>query len=146
MQSGFFIRNFTDNDFPEIIRLWELLALGSVQRADDKHIINRTIQMGGQLLLMIEKDSDKIVGTSWLTVDGRRTYIHHFGIHTDLQGRGLSKILLNESLQLAKSYGMQIKLEVHKDNQKALGLYLKAGFTYLGDYQVYIIRDISKIL
>jgi ribosomal protein S18 acetylase RimI-like enzyme len=40
---------------------------------------------------------------------------------------------------------MHIKLEVHKDNVKALGLYKKAGFGYLGDYHVYIIRDISAI-
>jgi ribosomal protein S18 acetylase RimI-like enzyme len=94
---------------------------------------------------MIEKNSDAIVGTSWLTVDGRRTYLHHFGINSDYQGNGLSKILLDASLKLAKTYGMQIKLEVHNDNVKALGLYKKAGFTYLGDYHVYIIRDISII-
>ena len=146
MLPGFYIRKYNNSDYAEIIQIWESLELGGALRGDDNLVIKRTIQMGGQLLLMIEKDSDKIVGTSWLTVDGRRTYIHHFGIHTDFQGKGLSKILLNESLQLAKIYGMQIKLEVHKDNEKALGLYLKAGFTYLGDYQVYIIRDISKIL
>jgi len=101
--------------------------------------------MGGQLLLMINTDSEIIVGTSWLTVDGRRTYLHHFGIHTDYQGKGLSKLLLDASLKLAKSFGMQIKLEVHKDNVKALGLYKTAGFKYLGDYYVYIIRDISTL-
>jgi ribosomal protein S18 acetylase RimI-like enzyme len=57
----------------------------------------------------------------------------------------LASILLGESLKLAKTYGMQIKLEVHKDNARALGLYTKAGFTYLGDYLVFIIRDISHI-
>jgi ribosomal protein S18 acetylase RimI-like enzyme len=53
--------------------------------------------------------------------------------------------LLDASLKLAKSFGMQIKLEVHKENSKAIGLYTKAGFTYLGDYDVYIIRNISSI-
>ncbi len=146
MSPDFYIREYVDSDYPEMILLWESLGLGGAQRGDDDKVIRRTILMGGQLLLLIEKETGKIIGTSWLTVDGRRTYLHHFGIHTDFQGRGLSKMLLNESLQLAKTYGMQIKLEVHKYNQKALGLYLKAGFTYLGDYRVYIIRDISKIL
>jgi len=146
MNPGFFIREYVDHDFEEMILLWESLGLGGAFRGDDDLVIRRTIQMGGQLLLMIEKDSGKIVGTSWLTVDGRRCFLHHFGIHTDFQGNGLSKILLEASLRLAKTFGMQIKLEVHKDNQKALNLYLKSGFTYLGDYRVYIIRDISKIL
>jgi len=146
MNSSFFIREYVDSDYPEMTLLWKSLGLGGAYRGDDDLVIRRTIKMGGQLLLMIEKDTGKIVGTSWLTVDGRRTYLHHFGIHTDFQGNGLAKILLDASLKLAKTYGMQIKLEVHKENLKALGLYLKAGFTYLGDYQVYIIRDISKIL
>ena len=146
MQPDIHIREYVDNDYPEMIRLWESLGLGGAHRGDDEQVIRHTLKMGGQLLLMIEKDSDSIIGTSWLTVDGRRTYLHHFGIQSDKQGNGLAKILLDASLKLAKSYGMQIKLEVHKDNMKALGLYKKAGFTYLGDYQVYIIRDISTIL
>jgi ribosomal protein S18 acetylase RimI-like enzyme len=94
---------------------------------------------------MVDTQRNAIIGTSWLTVDGRRTYIHHFGIHTEYQGNGLSKMLLDASLKLAKSLGMQVKLEVHKENAKAIGLYKKAGFNYLGDYLVYIIRDISVI-
>lgn len=145
MKSGIFIREYVESDFPEMILLWESLGLGSANRGDDAQVISRTINMGGQLLLMIEKSSGSIIGTSWLTVDGRRTFLHHFGIKVDRQGNGLAKILLDATLKLAKSYGMQIKLEVHKDNIKALGLYKENGFSYLGDYLVYIIRDISRI-
>ena len=145
MYPDFYIREYTDSDYPEMIRLWESLGLGGEFRGDDLKVIRRTIEMGGQILLMIEKSSDSIVGTSWLTVDGRRTFLHHFGIKSNHQGNGLAKILLDASMKLAKTNGMQIKLEVHKDNIKALGLYKKAGFTYLGDYQVYIIRDISGL-
>ncbi len=145
MDSSFFIREYTEGDYPEMTRLWESRGLGGAHRGDDVNIIRRTIQMGGQLLLLINPASGAIIGTSWLTVDGRRTYLHHFGIHSDYQGNGLSKILLDASMKLAKSYGMQVKLEVHTNNAKALGLYKKAGFSYLGDYQVYIIRDISSL-
>jgi ribosomal protein S18 acetylase RimI-like enzyme len=146
MHTNFIIREFISSDFPELILLWESLGLGSAQRGDDEKVIQRTIQLGGQLLLMIEKGTDSIIGSSWLTLDGRRTFLHHFGIKAEYQGKGLAKILLDASLKLAKTYGMQIKLEVHKDNIKALGLYQKAGFSYLGDYHVYIIRDISTIV
>ncbi len=145
MTTNFTIRNYIDSDYSEMIRLWETLGLGGAQRGDDEKIIRRTIEMGGQLLLMIDSAKNIIVGTSWLTVDGRRTYLHHFGIHTDYQGNGLANSLLDASLKLAKSFGMQIKLEVHKENAKALALYANAGFAYLGDYNVYIIRDISTI-
>jgi len=144
-EQGFLIREYRESDYVEMIRLWESLGLGGAHRGDDEAIIRRTIQMGGQLLLMVETVSETIIGSSWLTIDGRRTYLHHFGIHSDYQGNGLANRLLEASLKLAKSFGMQIKLEVHKDNVKALGLYKKAGFTYLGDYHVYIIRDISTL-
>jgi ribosomal protein S18 acetylase RimI-like enzyme len=145
MKSDFILREFKDEDYPSVLKLWELLGLGGVHRGDDLQIIRRTIDMGGQLLLLVEPGSSEIVGSSWLTIDGRRTYLHHFGIHTEYQGKGLADILLEASLKLAKSYGMQIKLEVHKDNVRALNLYVKTGFIYLGDYHVYIIRDISAI-
>jgi ribosomal protein S18 acetylase RimI-like enzyme len=143
MESSFIIREYTESDYPEMLRLWESLDLGGAHRGDDENVIRHTLHMGGKLLLMINAKTDTIVGTSWLTVDGRRTYLHHFGIHADYQGNKLAGRLLDASLKLARTFGMQIKLEVHKDNVKALGLYSKAGFTYLGDYYVYIIRDIS---
>ncbi len=145
IETGFFIREYADSDYPELIGLWESLGLGGAHRGDDERIIRNTILLGGQLLLLIDNKTNSIAGTSWLTVDGRRTYLHHFGIHADFQGRGLAYMLLEASFKLAKTFGLQIKLEVHKDNEKALALYTKAGFKYLGDYLVYIIRDISTI-
>lgn len=145
MQPEFFIRDYSSDDYQGMISLWENLGLGGAHRGDDATIILRTIEMGGKLLLMFEKHTNKMIGTSWLTVDGRRVYLHHFGIHADFQGKKLANPLLEASLKFAKSTGLQIKLEVHKNNEKALGLYQKAGFAYLGDYHVYIIRDISAI-
>lgn len=143
--SEFIIRDYTVNDYIEMIALWENLGLGGAHRGDDELTISRTLGLGGRLLLLVSSKSQQIIGTSWLTVDGRRTYLHHFGIHADYQGKGLSKKLLEASLKTAVTFGMQIKLEVHKQNAKALGLYRNAGFKYLGDYDVYIIRDISVI-
>ena len=80
-----------------------------------------------------------------MTTDGRRTLLHHFGILPEFQGQGLSKVLLKESLRFVKSTGNQVKLEVHSTNHKAINLYKKFGFVHLGEYNVFIIRDISKI-
>lgn len=81
-----------------------------------------------------------------MTYDGRRIMLHHFGILPEFQGKGFSKILLEESLKYCKELGAQVKLEVHSQNIKALGLYKKFGFKPLGGHKVYIIRDISKLL
>jgi ribosomal protein S18 acetylase RimI-like enzyme len=141
----FIIRDYIEDDFDEIIRFWELTDMGNPERGDSGETIKRTLDMGGCLLVLISKSDGRICGTSWMTTDGRRVLLHHFGVLPECQGRGLSKILLKESLQFVKKKGHQVKLEVHSTNYKAINLYKQFGFVYLGEYNVYIIRDLSKL-
>lgn len=143
--SDFVIREYKQGDFAAIMHLWEATGLGNANRGDDESIIKDSIKIGGKLLVMEAIKENTIVGTSWMTFDGRRIHLHHFGILPEYQGKGLSKILLKESLGFIKQKGYQVKLEVHWENERAINLYKKAGFNYLGDYNVYIIRDILKI-
>jgi len=142
----FNIRNYRKGDFKEIMDLWIATDLGRPERGDNKKIIEESIIMGGSLLVMEEKASGKVTGTSWMTFDGRRIHLHHFGILPEYQGIGLSKPLLEESLRFVRKKGYQVKIEVHRKNLKAISLYKKAGFEYLGDYDVYIIRKIDTPL
>jgi len=143
--NDFIIRKYRDDDFEEIIRFWEITDMGNPERGDSKKTIQRTIESGGCLLVMEAINTRHICGTSWMTFDGRRILLHHFGILPGCQGNGLSKVLLKESLQFVKEKGYQVKLEVHATNLKAINLYKKFGFVHLGEYNVYIIRDISKL-
>ncbi|GAB4280179.1 MAG: hypothetical protein Kow0068_04370 [Marinilabiliales bacterium] len=133
-------RDYKESDFNEVMKLWEDTGMGSPQRGDNNEIIVRTIKSGGKFIIMENKDTGEIIGTSWLTTDQRRIYLHHFGIKPQYQGQGLSHALAEESIKFARTKNMQIKLEVHKTNTKAIKLYEKHGFKYLGDYLVYIIR------
>lgn len=145
MHEGFIIREYRVGDFEGISEFWEITGMGSPERGDSRHTIDTTIKLGGTLLVMEEKKTGKISGTSWMTFDGRRILLHHFGILPEYQGNGLSKILLKDSLQFVKKKGHQVKLEVHSTNQKAINLYKKFGFKHLGEYNVYIIRDIMNL-
>ncbi|MBK8793796.1 MAG: GNAT family N-acetyltransferase [Holophaga sp.] len=144
MSIGFCIRDYQEADFHGIARLWELTGLGSPNRGDDAVVIARTLAHGGVFLVMEAIPSGHVIGTSWMTSDGRRIYLHHFGIAPDYQNEGLGKALLETSLQRAGAMGLQIKLEVHRNNTAAIALYQKYGFTYLGDYDGYIIRDLNR--
>jgi len=143
--SDIIIRDYKRGDFDGINLLWEATGMGGSARADNEETIEETIRTGGKLIVLEDKKTGDIIGTSWLTIDGRRIYLHHFGIIPGHQGKGLSHILTEESLKYAKEKGLQIKLEVHIDNKIATELYKKYGFKYLGDYDVYIIRDIGDI-
>ena len=144
-QNDFNIREYRNGDFMQIAEVWKQTDMGNPKRGDDAEMISETISIGGKFLILEENSTGKVCGTSWMTFDGRRIHLHHVGILPEYQGKGLSKILLEESLKIAKAKGYQVKLEVHKSNFKAINLYKKSGFEYLGDYDVYIIRDISKI-
>ena len=139
------IRDYKDDDFDEIVKLWYQTDMGNPDRGDSRETIKRTQEMGGKLLVMELKSSKEILGTSWMTFDGRRILLHHFGILPQYQGKGLSNILLKESLQFVKKNGSQVKLEVHSSNLKAINLYKKFGFAHLSGYYVYIIRDVSNL-
>ena len=141
----YMVRDYTDSDYSQVVSLWEETRLSNSARGDDERIIRESIQIGGRLLILEEVKTRKVTGTSWMTFDGRRIHLHHFGVLPGYQGKGLSKILLIESLRHVKAKGYQVKLEVHNTNKKAVALYEKFGFKRLGDYDVYIIRDLNEI-
>ena len=143
MKNNIVIRNFNKEDIKGVCELWEKTGLGNSLRGDNLDTIELSINIGGKFIVMEDSLHSKIIGTSWITFDGRRLHLHHFGIDPDYQGKKLSKSLLRETLLFAKTRGIQIKLEVHKDNFRAIELYTKNYFKYLGDYRIYIIRDLS---
>lgn len=138
------IRKFKSSDFDGLMEVWQLTDLGNPKRGDNLEIILQSIGMGGQMLIA-EDSNGKVIGTSWMTFDGRRIHLHHFGILPEYQRKGIGLMLAKESLKFVKMKGYQVKLEVHKENHAAIELYKKLGFTYLGDYNVYIIRDLNSI-
>jgi ribosomal-protein-alanine N-acetyltransferase len=145
LNNDFKIRDYRPEDFDQIAELWSLTGLGSPERGDTDKTIDRTIKLGGKLLVMEANTIGKICGTSWMTNDGRRILLHHFGIHPEYQGKGYSKLLLKESLQFVKNTGLQVKLEVNSSNSKAVNLYNKFGFKVLKDFNIYIIRDVTNL-
>ena len=142
---AFTVRDYWAADYPHVADIWEWTGISTPGRGDSAEVIENTLRRGGRLLVLVEKESNTAIGTSWLTNDGRRLYLHHFAIAPERQGRGLSKPLLRESLKIARESGLQVKLEVHRDNEKAISLYRDSGFRRLGDYDVYIIRDLQEI-
>jgi ribosomal protein S18 acetylase RimI-like enzyme len=141
----FNIREYRKGDFKGISNLWLVTGLSNPLRGDTEEIIENTIKSGGMLLILENKPTNTICGTSWMTFDGRRIHLSHFGILPEFQRQGLAKLMLKKSLGFVKKKGYQVKLEVHRNNKIAIELYKKAGFSHLGDYEVYIIRDTSKI-
>lgn len=138
------IRGFEIQDYEKLLDLWNGLGLGGVERGDNLDVIQRTIKNDGALFVLLTEDGE-MIGSAWLTNDSRRIYLHHFGIRKDYQNKRLGLLLTNHCIEWGRKKNMQLKLEVHDQNQHAMRLYEKAGFKRLGDYDVFIIRDYEEL-
>lgn len=138
-------RNYQSSDFEQLSGLWEDLGMGGKERGDTHDVIVQTLEHGGKLILLEDEHTGSLIGSSWLTFDGRRIYLHHFGISKAHQGKGWGTKLAIESLKFIKEKGCQVKLEVHKDNLPAKHLYEKLGFGAFTDYDIYMIRHPHRI-
>lgn len=138
-------RNYHPDDYEQLLRLWDELDMSARERGDTPEVILRTIAMGGKLIVMEEPETSTIAGSSWMTFDGRRIFLHHFGIMKTHQRRGWGMKLAVESLKFIKEKGFQVKLEVHRENLAAIKLYEKCGFGPFPDYDLYMIRKPTEI-
>ena len=138
------VRDYRPGDYNSLLELWKQTDLNQPERADDAQVIERCNAKGGRLLVMEDTGSGRIIGSSWMTWDGRRIYLHHFGILPEYRRRGLGTRLARESLEWIRGTGQQVKLEVHKENHPAKKLYEKLGFFAFRDYDIYMIRDLKS--
>jgi len=135
------IRDYRPDDFPQVEALWKETGIYTVERGDSSDIILRCNQSGGKFLVMEEEQTGLVAGTSWITCDGRRFFLHHFAIRPDHQGQGLGRKLALKSLEFARESNVPVKLEVHRSNQAAVKLYRSLGFKVFDNYDVYMILD-----
>lgn len=132
------IRDYKPDDFPHIEELWKATGIYTVERGDTAEIIIRCNSAGGKFLVLDDPDYGSVVGTSWMTWDGRRVFLHHFAIHPSLQGRGYGRKLALESLAFARELNCPMKLEVHSENIPAVSLYQNLGFQMFDNYYVFM--------
>ena len=136
-------RDYTPDDYPRLIKLWKETGIGNPERGDNERIIRSCLKIGGRLLVMEDTENDVLMGSSWMTFDGRRMLLHHFAIKPEYQNKGFGSRLGQESLEYLKSEGYQVKLEVHKENAIAKRLYKKLGFFAYTNYDIFMIRDVQ---
>ena len=106
------IRDYRASDYPEIAKLWQATDMDNPVRGDNHGNSSRKNPETRRQISCFESVSTKqVIGTSWMTYDGRRIMLHHFGILPEYQGKGFSKILMKETLKFCKELGVQVKLE-----------------------------------
>ncbi|QUG40363.1 GNAT family N-acetyltransferase [Psychrobacillus sp. INOP01] len=128
------VYRYTDEE-SEIIEVL-VSAFGDTEE-EAKELIAFNTQTPGRLM-MIAKLRDELVGTVTLVDDGEKLWVTGLAVHENARGRGVATYLLNWSKNEANRMGKaSVYLDVETDNDQALSIYEKAGFTTVSNTHFY---------
>ena len=90
-------------------------------------------------LATVAEYGDEIVGYQYSTASSMGGHLARLAVKTDMQGKGIGYLLVNQVLNQFKKQGSKhVTVNTQQNNAASLALYLKAGFTLTGEsYRVY---------
>jgi ribosomal protein S18 acetylase RimI-like enzyme len=133
------VRDYRPGDYPSIEALWKETGIYRSERGDGPETIQSCNALGGKFLILEDETNNKIIGTSWLTWDGRRVHLQYLAVLPSRQGIAYGRKLAEESMAFTRNKGASVKLEVHRNNIPAIELYRSMGFKILEGYDVYLV-------
>ena len=126
-------RQMKISDYDGAIALWNSLPGMGLSGADQKDEIRKFLEMNPLTCWIAEKNS-AVVGTILGGNDGRRGYIYHLAVSTDLQNQGIGKTLLAHCLEAFQKAGIQkCHLMVYHDNHAGISFWDHAGWVIRKD-------------
>lgn len=115
------LRDATPADRDEVVRI---LAAAFGEDRSDVQIADRPEER-----TLVAERGGAVVGTVRLTRDGATAGIYGLAVEPSLQGKGIGRDVLIRACRRLRAAGAErVTLEVAADNDRALGLYLSAGF------------------
>ncbi|CAI1674340.1 Acetyltransferase YpeA [Serratia fonticola] len=133
------IRVFRQDDFEEVITLWERCDLLRPWN-DPEMDIERKLNHDPDLFLVAEVGGE-VVGSVMGGYDGHRGSAYYLGVHPDYRGRGIANALINRLEKKLVARGCpKIQLMVREDNDTVIEMYEKLG------YEIQAITSLGKRL
>jgi ribosomal protein S18 acetylase RimI-like enzyme len=133
------IRVFRQDDFEEVIILWERCDLLRPWN-DPEMDIERKLNHDPDLFLVAEVGGE-VVGSVMGGYDGHRGSAYYLGVHPDYRGRGIANALINRLEKKLIARGCpKIQLVVREDNDTVIEMYEKLG------YEIQNVTNLGKRL
>ena len=125
------IRVFRQDDFEEVITLWERCDLLRPWN-DPEMDIERKLNHDPELFLVAEVGGE-VVGSVMGGYDGHRGSAYYLGVHPDYRGRGIANALSNRLEKKLIARGCpKIQIMVREDNDPVVEMYEKLGYEIQG--------------
>lgn len=133
------IRVFRQDDFEEVITLWERCDLLRPWN-DPEMDIERKLNHDPDLFLVAEVGGE-VVGSVMGGYDGHRGSAYYLGVHPDYRGRGIANALISRLEKKLVARGCpKIQLMVREDNDTVIEMYEKLS------YEIQNITSLGKRL
>ncbi|MGB8666156.1 MAG: GNAT family acetyltransferase [Serratia inhibens] len=133
------IRVFRQDDFEEVITLWERCDLLRPWN-DPEMDIERKLNHDPDLFLVAEVGGE-VVGSVMGGYDGHRGSAYYLSVHPDYRGRGIANALISRLEKKLVARGCpKIQLMVREDNDTVIEMYEKLG------YEIQSITSLGKRL
>lgn len=133
------IRVFRQDDFEEVITLWERCDLLRPWN-DPEMDIERKLNHDPELFLVAQVGGE-LVGTVMGGYDGHRGAAYYLGVHPDYRGRGIANALISRLEKKLIARGCpKINIMVREDNDAVLAMYEKL------EYEIQDIISLGKRL
>ncbi|WP_299076079.1 GNAT family N-acetyltransferase [uncultured Fretibacterium sp.] len=119
-----------------------ILALPSERVSDTEEFIRSTKEH-----LMVAEVDGRVVGMAGLVIPFMARQRHTAGVgimvHTDYQGRGIGRALMESLLDIADNWLMlkRVELSVFTDNERAVRLYESLGFVVEGTKRYAAVKN-----
>lgn len=119
-----------------------ILALPSERVSDTEEFIRSTKEH-----LMVAEVDGRVVGMAGLVIPAMARQRHTAGVgimvHTDYQGRGIGRALMESLLDIADNWLMlkRVELSVFTDNERAVRLYESLGFVVEGTKRYAAVKN-----
>lgn len=121
------IRIFRQDDFEEVITLWDRCDLLRPWN-DPERDIERKLHHDPDLFLVAEVGGE-IVGSLMGGYDGHRGSAYYLGVHPDYRGRGIANALLSRLEKKLIARGCpKINIMVREENDLVMGFYEKLDY------------------
>ncbi|TCL07087.1 GNAT family acetyltransferase [Sodalis ligni] len=121
------IRVFRQDDFEEVITLWERCDLLRPWN-DPEMDIERKLNYDPDLFMVAEV-AGEVVGSVMGGYDGHRGSAYYLGVHPDFRGRGIANALISRLEKKLIARGCpKIQLMVREDNEAVIGMYEKLDY------------------
>ncbi|HEY3591894.1 MAG TPA: GNAT family acetyltransferase [Buttiauxella sp.] len=116
------IRVFRQDDFEEVITLWERCDLLRPWN-DPEMDIERKLNHDADLFLVAEVGGE-VVGSLMGGYDGHRGSAYYLGVHPEFRGRGIANALLSRLEKKLIARGCpKIQIMVREENELVIGMY-----------------------